>query len=783
MLLSLRMMNFRRHVDTEVSFSPDEAQIIAITGPNGAGKSTILEAVTYALFGESRHGRRYMPLMVRRGAEDEGMQVELTFEVAGTEYYVQRRLDRRKSSATLMANGNVVMQAADAVTAEIRNILGMDAAGFQLAVTAKQNDVMALAGLQPARRRQTITRLLRQDVLTKARGAARDEKNRNLNAVRAFGESPDIDVLEEELSGIVEDIETTQAAATAGEETVAGYDAKLADASQVRERWHSAAVEQASAKAGLKAAQEHFGQATNQVNALQMAVDKPRQVLDPEVSVEDANERLSAARARIAAGEQSLRLLQIAQQLRAERDRLSAQEAGLRERIGNDTVETATELVTAEQEKAQTSDAEVEKLRSAVQTAQQRQAVATSELAAGRKRLADADGLAAVCDVCEQEITDEHKEAQHEKHSEYIARKEQEEATLTAKVAEVSDLLSKATKAGQASWNRVQVLQARVQELEGLFEQRKTAAARIKAIDAQLADSDVEPVDLDALRTEERQARQVRDSAVAFEKQERHFRDVSRQLEDAIEVLAGAKAGVEEAEREVALAEPDPELVREHAELKELENKREMERQMLSAIHTELVKSKERKQGVKRLIADAQRQLDRAAQVRAQADLAAKAAWLLDATAERMATEIRPALEGEISAILSRLSEGRFNSVVLSEDYDVAVFDDGEHRSLNELSGGEQVLVALATRLALAQVVAGRQPHGGLRLLVLDEVFGSQDAQRREAIMHALRALREDYGQILLISHVPGLEEVADRVLDVQLQEGEGVPVAELASL
>ena len=47
-LNSLRLTNFRQHVDTRIDFSTG---ITGIIGPNGSGKSTILEAIAWARYG------------------------------------------------------------------------------------------------------------------------------------------------------------------------------------------------------------------------------------------------------------------------------------------------------------------------------------------------------------------------------------------------------------------------------------------------------------------------------------------------------------------------------------------------------------------------------------------------------------------------------------------------------------------------------------------------------------------------------------------------------------
>ncbi len=163
---------------------------------------------------------------------------------------------------------------------------------------------------------------------------------------------------------------------------------------------------------------------------------------------------------------------------------------------------------------------------------------------------------------------------------------------------------------------------------------------------------------------------------------------------------------------------------------------------------------------------------DRLVAARHQARVQGLAREVLGVAHARMSQRIRPALQGVVVDLITQMSDGRFTDVEVTADYDILVADDGRMRPLTELSGGEQDLVALAVRLGLASVVIDRHGAAAPGFLILDECFGSQDAARRTSIMTTLRTLRARYGQILLISHVGGLEEAADRIIDLTVTDG-----------
>ncbi|MBC7106758.1 MAG: SMC family ATPase, partial [Firmicutes bacterium] len=98
----LRLNNFLSYRDAEIDLSG--INLAALVGENGAGKSSILDAILFALFGEStKGGPKALDQHVTRGESD--CRVEFGFELNGSRYAVvrSRSIARNKSSLEFFA--------------------------------------------------------------------------------------------------------------------------------------------------------------------------------------------------------------------------------------------------------------------------------------------------------------------------------------------------------------------------------------------------------------------------------------------------------------------------------------------------------------------------------------------------------------------------------------------------------------------------------------------------------------------------------------------------------
>jgi DNA repair protein SbcC/Rad50 len=177
----------------------------------------------------------------------------------------------------------------------------------------------------------------------------------------------------------------------------------------------------------------------------------------------------------------------------------------------------------------------------------------------------------------------------------------------------------------------------------------------------------------------------------------------------------------------------------------------------------------------------ARRRSDRAARER-EATTAANELALhqeLDRALTDLRTELnatlRPDLSELASGFLRDLTNGRYTDMELDEEYGTTLLDDGDPKAV--ISGGEEDVANLALRLAISQMIAERagQP---LSLLILDEIFGSLDEDRRAAVVDLLRSLADRFPQVILITHIDSVREGFDRVVRVGFDLATGVATA-----
>lgn len=143
-----------------------------------------------------------------------------------------------------------------------------------------------------------------------------------------------------------------------------------------------------------------------------------------------------------------------------------------------------------------------------------------------------------------------------------------------------------------------------------------------------------------------------------------------------------------------------------------------------------------------------------------------------------------PYIESHANEILDRLSAGGMSVKFETqrdfkdkkrddrrETLDILIRDSSGERPYEMFSGGEAFRVNFAIRLALSRVLAHRA-GARLQTLVIDEGFGSQDADGRQRLVEAINLVGAEFEKILVITHLEELKDAFPARIEVTKAPG-----------
>jgi DNA repair protein SbcC/Rad50 len=160
-----------------------ELDLFVITGPTGSGKSSILDAITFALYGNiPRVTSHELRDLISHGSSY--MRVCLDFQVDGTHYRVARRMGKNSHQATLeRVDGDssateVEQGGIRTVNERLEQVVGLDFKAFTKAVLLPQGAFHEFLQGEVGERRRILMRLLDLGRYEVAGQAARREATR-----------------------------------------------------------------------------------------------------------------------------------------------------------------------------------------------------------------------------------------------------------------------------------------------------------------------------------------------------------------------------------------------------------------------------------------------------------------------------------------------------------------------------------------------------------------------------------------------------------------------------
>jgi exonuclease SbcC len=169
----VRLRNFTCHSNTDLQL-PDG--LLVFIGRNGAGKSSVVDAITYALYGE--HSRDDNTNIVRDGST--GGAVELEFSFNGRLYRVVREFDSvgELIHSFMTEDGKLVVvgerKKEESVTSRIESLFGLNYERMRSAVIIQQGELDKILESQSKTLKELFDELLGLSELDEAYNKMRD---------------------------------------------------------------------------------------------------------------------------------------------------------------------------------------------------------------------------------------------------------------------------------------------------------------------------------------------------------------------------------------------------------------------------------------------------------------------------------------------------------------------------------------------------------------------------------------------------------------------------------
>jgi exonuclease SbcC len=837
------------HDPVEIDFSLFD--LACISGPNGAGKSSLLDAITWALFGQAR--KRDDSLI---NAQSNTAEVSLTFAYEQNTYRVLRSKTRDKTmqlefqlsqdggSAPIKGSSGGQWKSLSGhslreTEALIEKTLRLDYDTFVNASFFLQGKADQFTQQRPGDRKRILSSILGLEIWEAYRQGAVERRR---------GVEDEIGGLDGQLREIHQEL----AEESARRARLAQLEADLKRRSQERKN-QERLVENIRKIAAALAEQEKAVEAQRRyLESTQRSLDEQQKRLANRrgeqatyITLVSRGAEIEAAYAAWTAARQELaHQEEIAGRFREHEKRRNEPRQAIQEEQA--ALQKELQLLLKRGEELQGRLAEVETLKSQLAAAQEHQAALEAaleqrpgwesqiealrsqqpQLKAENLRLKEAmtelkeriDELSqvegALCPLCGQPLSPAERQNliaslqvqgtqmgdRHRQNQKSLLENESQVSQLEAALKELRPLDSQLRGVQQQALgaaSRLELLERqqadwqaseekRIQELTRLLEREAyalEARRRLAEIDEELRQIGYDPGEHDRARAAELAGQPAEAELRTLEAARAALAPLEREIAELAEACSALAGQVAEQQEEYAGAAQSlaaarsqaPDLEQADALLLDLQEQENILRSEVGAARQRVDVLERQRERHKTL--SAQRE-DLARQAGLYRQL--EKAFSKDGVPALLIEQALPQIEAKANEVLDRLSGGsmavRFVTQSaykdkrredLRETLDIQISDGAGGRDYEMFSGGEAFRVNFAVRLALSEVLAQRA-GARLQTLVIDEGFGSQDAQGRQRLIEAINLVRQDFAKILVITHIDELKDAFPNRIEVE---------------
>ncbi|ATB69083.1 putative nuclease, SbcC-like [Sulfurospirillum diekertiae] len=789
MILSkLHLENFKRYTSFDIEFGEG---LIGIIGKNGSGKSTLFEAILFALYGELRN-KKFKEVIRNASASDkDAVVVELDFEFEGMAYKVMREFRGKALSANakLYKNGELTTSGAREVTIAITKLTKMSKDAFLHTLFASQKELTSLSTLNKEDRKKMIRRLLglekidfvENELIEKSR-----ELKRDITASAEFllgeEELKSKTALIKEITAIKQAFEKEVTTKTLELETTKKQELHVKQELELfvktKEQKQKLINELSLIKNDINTNIANQTKLTTELKNLETKAKELKSLSTVKKEYESLHVKLKE--------HETLKNIQIKKEgLEKEQIQLRAQYTKAKADIA--TLEEQTKPYETLLGQKKEHEALHVKLKTELTGKQTEQKNLQNELSAEQRVVLDTQqkitkiqslGRESNCPTCTRQLLDEYdnviaslNDIVQKTQSQKIDKTKEKLELLTKQIGELELQKEQTQKALHVNETALSLILSKQKDLASakehftkVNEQGKRNKDELNKL-AQHAYDEALHVSLQKSFLELKPKFETVLSLEAELKREQGVREDLALTCKSAEALQGS---AKEKELEVSKTLYDePKHTAKQSEYDELQKQKEKQYSVISELKEKIAKNEGEIKTLQNALENNEVQLKKVQSKKDDLSDYEKIKVSLSEFKTKLNSKIAPRISQIASQMYATITKGKYQYIEVNNDFDFFIYDEGKCYPIERFSGGEIDLANLVLRIAISKTLSELSGASSVGFLAFDEVFGSQDENRRMQILEAFHTIKEQYRQIFLISHEMEIKEMFERVVEL----------------
>ena len=789
-LKSLKLENFRQHEDSFIEFTDG---ITIINGTNGAGKSTILEAITWSIYGTDAARGNKDSIKFNKAKARAKVRVELIFCLDDEVFRIERFLD--KAELYLGDNQSPIVTTQQEVTKYLTDKLGMTKDEFFNTYFTGQKELNFLGNQKPLERRKFISKVLNYEKIREIQEQIRTDKNGINNEITGLKQGiADLDSLKEEKKIARAELEEINNYLRARQKE---FNKCTDEIAEIEPEWEK-----------IKEIKEKFDKNTREIEFLtEKSAFMEKNIVSLKKKFENLEEKskilaeISKFETEYKETDFKIKELEKLQEKEALRQTYLSKIEGLDKEINEKTLQQEEVIKSGKEKrlivdkipfiKEEISDLieKIKEIETKITACKKENEVLISqkqkEVEKTQKQLSliKDKGEEGICPTCERTLKGEFEKVtgnfkdQIKTLEKEIQILKTEYEKLNVNSAELTEFKKKKEQK-EKEYAELMNFQGQYEEEKRRFliikneiETKTHEKIKIKEELVKIPEG-FDNKTLNNLREKILPLRNNYEQILTLNAELADFDKIKNELQDSIGVKQEIETKKKQADKELKEFNysEDSFLKIEKAFQLTKESFYNLKNE-LGKIEEQEINKKNKLEWIKKQEDSNKEKLNYIKEKQGRLDLLIELERFYGQFWEKLNNQARPEISELASKFLVDLTDGRYSELELNEKYEICLHDDGEIKPV--ISGGEEDLVNLCVRVAISQIIAQRSGKT-LSLLILDEIFGSLDENRRSNVVNLLRNLTNNFEQVILITHIEDIKNEIDNIITIEYNTEKG---------